>query len=243
MNPYSESFYITDEVSNNAFNLEKRIHKRVFVPSLREGKVKDVQIGSKIVFEDLDDDDCPTPCLGLDHFIKTRLADAPTYIFDNHNHAFTFWCAELQAKNVELKAKLIHVDQHKDTRKPKSYLKEKDLYDLEKVQKYANTVLNVGNFIPPAQEAGLIDELVIIDSIASMESFEKNGESNDNMILDIDLDFFSTDMSYISDDYKVEFIRELIPQARVITIASSPFFIEQKKALHFLREIADGFEK
>ncbi len=57
MNPYKDSFYITDEVSNNAFNLQKRIHKRVYVPALIEGKVADVQIGSKIVFEDLDEDE------------------------------------------------------------------------------------------------------------------------------------------------------------------------------------------
>lgn len=243
MNPYAKSFYITEEVSNNAFNLKKRIHKRIFVPALKDGKVADVQIGSKIVFEDLDEDGCPTPCLGLDHFIKTQLADAPTYIFDNHNHAFSFWCMEHKEGNVERKAKLIHIDQHKDTRKPKSYLEADEIEDIEKVHKYVNTVLNVGNFIPPAQEVGLIDELVIIDSIASMESFEKKEHDNSNMILDIDLDFFSPDMAYISDDYKVEFIRNLIPQAKVITIATSPFFIEQKKALHFLREISDGFEK
>ncbi len=243
MNPYKESFYITDEVSNNAFNLKKRIHKRIYVPALKEGKVKDVQIGSKIVFEDLDDDGCPTPCLGLDHFIQTQLANAPTYIFDNHNHAFAFWCMEHQNGNIQRKAKLIHIDQHKDTRKPKSYLEEDEIEDIEKVHEYVNTVLNVGNFIPPAQEAGLVDELVIIDSIASMESFEKEEQDNTNMILDIDLDFFSPDMSYISDDYKVEFIRKLIPQASIITIATSPFFIGQKEALHFLREISDGFEK
>ncbi|HMR01554.1 MAG TPA: UPF0489 family protein, partial [Candidatus Gracilibacteria bacterium] len=167
----------------------------------------------------------------------------PTYIFDNHNHAFAFWCMEHQNGNIQRKAKLIHIDQHKDTRKPKSYLEEDEIEDIEKVHEYVNTVLNVGNFIPPAQEAGLVDELVIIDSIASMESFEKEEQDNTNMILDIDLDFFSPDMSYISDDYKVEFIRKLIPQASIITIATSPFFIGQKEALHFLREISDGFEK
>lgn len=242
MTPYSESFYITDPVSNNAFNIEKRIHKRIYVPALKEGKVTDVQIGSKIVFEDLDEDGCPIPCLGLNHFVKTQFAKAPTYIFDNHNHAFSFWCMEHQRGNIDKKARLIHIDQHKDTRKPSSYLKASEIKDLEKVHKYVNTVLNVGNFIPPAQEAGLIDDLIIIDSIASMEAFEEKPPTYENMILDIDLDFFSTDMAYISNDYKVEFIRTLIPEANIITIATSPFFIEQKNAIHWLREISEGFE-
>lgn len=242
MTPYSESFYITEPVSNNAFNHDKRLHKRIFVPALKEGKVEDVRLGSKIVFEDFDEDGCPIPCLGLDHFIKTKLGKAPTYIFDNHNHSFSFWCMEHAKGHILKDARLIHIDQHKDTRKPTSYLKHDELTDLEKVQEYANTVLNVGNFIPPAQEAGLVDDLIIIDSIASMESFEKKPPTYENMILDIDLDFFSSDMAYISNDYKVKFIRALIPEASIITIATSPFFIEQKDALHWLREITDGFE-
>lgn len=243
MTPYSESFYITDPVSNNAFNLDKRIHKRIFVSHLQDGKVEDVRIGSKIVFEDLDDDGCPTPCLGLEYFVKTQLGKAPAYIFDNHNHSFSFWCMEYAKGNINKKARLIHIDQHKDTRKPASYLKHDEISDLDKVKEYANTVLNVGNFIPPAQEAGLVDDLIIIDSIASMESFEEKPPTYENMILDIDLDFFSPDMAYISSDYKVQFIRKLIPEASIITIASSPFFIEQKDAIHWLHEITDGFER
>lgn len=243
MDPYTESFYITEPVSNNSFNIEKRLHKRIFVPQLKEGKVADVHLGSKIVFEDLDEDGCPIPCLGLDHFVKTQLTDAPTYIFDNHNHAFSFWCMEHKEGNIDSKARLIHIDQHKDTRKPSSYLTAKEIQDIDKVKEYANTVLNVGNFIPPAQEAGLVDDLIIIDSIASMEGFEEKPPTYENMILDIDLDFFSQDMAYIASDYKVRFIRDLIPKARIITIATSPFFIEQKDALHWLREISDGFER
>lgn len=243
MNPYKEPFYITEPVSNNAFNIEKRIHKRVYVPPLKEGKVEDVRIGSKIVFEDLDEDGCPIPCLGLDHFVKTRLGKAPAYIFDNHNHAFTFWCVEHAKGTIQDNALLIHIDQHKDTRKPKSYLKNHEIHDLEKVKEYTNTALNVGNFIPAAQEAGIVNDLVIIDSIGSMESFEKDDRKCRNMILDIDLDFFSRDMSYISNDYKVGFIRDLIPHADIVTIASSPFFIEQKDAIHWLKEITKGLEK
>ncbi len=243
VDPYREPFYITDPVSNNTFSIKKRIHKRIYVTSLKEGKVEDVRIGSKIVFEDMDEDGAPIPCLGLEHFVKTSLKKIPTYIFDNHNHAFTFWCAENAKGKLQNDALLIHIDQHKDTRKPKSYLSNEDIKDMKKVEIYTNTVLNVGNFIPAAQEAGVIHDVVIIDSIASMDSFEKDDRECKNMILDIDLDFFSNDMEYISSDYKVEFIRDLIPYASIITIATSPFFIEQRKAIHWLKEITQGFQK
>jgi len=238
---YLDPFFITDPVSNNAFNIEKRIHKRLHVASLKEGSIDDVRIGSKIVFEDLDEDEAPIPCLGLESFIKTSLSKVPTYIFDNHNHAFAFWCMEHAKGTIQNNSILIHIDQHKDTRKPKSYLSNKEIKELKKVENYTNTVLNVGNFIPAAQEAGVVKDLVIIDSLASMDSFKKDDRKCKNMILDIDLDFFSDDMAYISNDYKVEFIRDLIPYAAVITIATSPFFIEQRKAIHWLKEITRSF--
>ncbi|MBU1953857.1 UPF0489 family protein [Patescibacteria group bacterium] len=233
---------MTGPASNNAFSLEKRPHKSIYVGSLKEGAISDVKSGTDIVFEELDENGKLITCYGLKNFIKTRLDSAPAYIFDNHNHAFTFWCAELKSGGITAGASLIHIDQHKDCRKPASYLSTKELKDLKKVVRYVNTVLNVGNFIPPAQRAGLIKDTIIIDSRASMEAFRKKDSIPTNLILDIDLDFFSPEMDYIPSVDKVNFIRRLIPFASLITIATSPFFIDQNMALKRLREIADGLE-
>ena len=56
-------------------------------------------------------------------------------------------------------------------------------------------------------------------------------------VLDIDLDIFSNDMDYIPYDLKVLKIKELIKRAKVITIASSPFFIDQNYAIKVLKEL------
>ena len=57
------------------------------------------------------------------------------------------------------------------------------------------------------------------------------------IVLDIDLDIFSKDMEYMSYDLRVNKIKEYIDRAKVITIASSPFFIEQDYAIKVLKEL------
>ena len=56
-------------------------------------------------------------------------------------------------------------------------------------------------------------------------------------VLDIDLDIFSKDMEYIPYDFRLNKIKDLIRGAKVITIASSPYFIEQDKAIKVLKEL------
>ena len=54
---------------------------------------------------------------------------------------------------------------------------------------------------------------------------------------DIDMDIFSQDMEYINDDLKISKIKEFAQQARFITIATSPFFIDQKIAIERIKKI------
>ena len=57
------------------------------------------------------------------------------------------------------------------------------------------------------------------------------------MVLDLDLDFFSKDMDYIPFQKKKKIVKELIQKSKLITIATSPYFIELedcKKVLHEL---------
>ena len=55
--------------------------------------------------------------------------------------------------------------------------------------------------------------------------------------LDIDLDIFSKDMDYIPYDFRIDKIKKLIENAKVITIATSPYFIEQDYAIKVLKEL------
>ena len=240
MKPYSKGFFIKEEQSNNQFNFEYRHSPKIYVTSLVEGTLDDVAPGEKVAFEDLVDGKA-RPCIGLQHFVKTEAGGIPIYIFDNHNHAFTFWHLERANGTVKDGAALIHIDQHKDTREPASYLTKKDAKDPEKVFRYTNTVLNVGNFIPPAQRTGLIGDIINISSMAELVSIQNQippeKKADYNLILDIDLDFFAPELDYIDNNLKISTIKKLIPQANLITVATSPFFIDQELAIKYLLKI------
>lgn len=250
---YDKPFYITEKVSNNAFNYEKRINPKLYVPQLKDGTVDDVEIEYETVFEDYDDDGVLHTCKGLRNFIKAKFGHVPAYIFDNHNHAFPFWCQEFQNGNLQNNALVVHIDQHKDTRIPSEYISKEDAQDLQKVFHYTNTVLNVGNFIPAAQHIGLVKDIIFLDSEYSLNDMQERlqkhaqgklfGEGgllhfpNQSLILDIDLDFFAPDSDYIGNDFKLKIIDQLIPKSAVITFAFSPYFIDQQLALNYLKKI------
>ena len=98
-------------------------------------------------------------------------------LIDNHNHAFYFWHRS-GLKN----ATLIHIDQHKDMRVPPEMFSD-DAF------KYTNELLNVGNYIVPAREAGIVKEIQFVTSETSLE--DESNFTTTNKILNIDLDFFA----------------------------------------------------
>lgn len=88
---------------------------------------------------------------------------------------------------------------------------------------YTNYVLNVGNFIPPLLEVLKFENYYCVDSSYMMREVEES--SLGDFVLDLDLDFFSKDMDYISWDERIGFVRGLVEKAGLITVATSPYFI------------------
>lgn len=224
-----KGFYIDRPMGNNIFSYEERSNKSIFVPSLIEGTLEDVAVGEEIVFNEIDEDK-EIKAKGLKNMVFYKKEDKDIYIFDNHNHALYFWINSLKSNKFKKGCKLVHVDQHKDMREPENY--NVDMNNLDDVFRYTNEVLNVGNFIQPALKHNIFSEVIIIDSSYGFE-MDIEGE----YVLDIDLDIFSKDMEYISYDKRVSKIKELIKGAKVITIASSPFFIDQEYAIKVLKEL------
>lgn len=230
MNRY-EGFFIEEPVGNNIFSYEERSNKKIFVPKLIKGTLEDVHLGEHIVFNEIDEDENKEiKAKGLENLVEYRVDDKVVYIFDNHNHAFYFWMKSLKENLFTRGCKLVHVDQHKDMREPDNY--DVDEENLDDVFRYTNKVLNVGNFIKPALHKGIFSEVVIIDSSYGFD-LEIEGE----YVLDIDLDIFSKDMDYIPYDLRINKIKKLINNSKVITIASSPYFIEQDYAIKVLKEL------
>ena len=61
-----------------------------------------------------------------------------------------------------------------------------------------------------------------------------------NSILNLDLDFFSEDLDDIDFELKKEVILHFALQVSCITIASSPFFIEQTRAIEYMKRVFEG---
>ncbi len=230
---YSQPFRIEGPVGNNAFSHERRgTAPSLWVPSLMDGTLADVKAGQDIVFEDFDEHGTLQSCPGLAHLVRADIGGVPAVIVDNHNHAFYFWCEAIERGRLERGATLIHLDQHRDTRIPER------LYDgktLEDAFDYTNVHLNVGNYIVPAQRAGLIGEIQFVTSGEALTDVRFVARAN--KILNIDLDFFAPEMSYIDFDLARRFVAAHLPGTALITVATSPFFIEQDRAIDVLRRL------
>ena len=50
---------------------------------------------------------------------------------------------------------------------------------------------------------------------------------SENSILNLDLDIFATELDHIPSEKKVKIIKNLLKRVKYVTIATSPFFIEQ----------------
>jgi hypothetical protein len=251
---FYNGFYIDTPVGNNAFSFGLRTSRRIYVPPLAEGTFADLRPGKETVFGEVAEDGKTLEATGLERFVYWRrrgvLAGHPDgaqhiFYFDNHNHAFFFWGAARQAGVSKDGAVLVHVDQHKDTRDPGNSLAGWDTPDgwpqitaapdqsaLGRVFYAANYVLNVGNFIPPALRLGWFDRVI---QVGSGESFMLHPP--ENFVLDIDLDIFAPVMDYIPEELKISRLREWLGRAHCVTVATSPFFMDQSRALDIIARL------
>ncbi len=233
---YKKPFYITTPVWNNKLSFEKIPNKKLFVPSLISF-AWEIKITDEITFCDVDFDWNLQICSGLENFYKFNYKNIPLYLFDNHNHAFYFWYEEFFKNNLTNSSLLIHIDEHSDLRIPEN-IPEK-INNLEEAFNYTNFELNVWNYIIPAQKLWLIWDMIQIRNEYNLENIDYNkiDDFSWTIILNIDLDFFEPELDYIDYNLKKKIILELCKKANVITVATSPFFINQKLAIKVFTDI------
>ena len=179
---------------------------------------------------------------GLKDFLRIEKSDfPPIFIFDNHNHAVTFRYDIVYNNGLKNNIQLIHVDQHSDCRENKNHLELNwNEYELEKVFHFCNEKCNVWNFILPAIESGIIANQVQIRSTTALKNLNIN--QGQNFILDIDLDFC---LDWIDRDKvnreTVNLLKEMFDKfwslALCTTIATSPYFLDQKLAIETINKL------
>lgn len=177
---------------------------------------------------------------------KARCQRKYIYIIDNHNHAFYCRYKSYKAWLLPRWSHLIHIDQHSDLNEV-SLLEEKQSIinensTLEEVAKYTNEVLDIASFIKPAKEIWLISDYEIILTEYSLLQFStifNNFQQFWSIVLDIDLDFRAPEMSISEYSKTIVQVRKIIalPQVRCVTIATSPTYIDQQRAIEILTDI------
>ena len=173
------------------------------------------------------------------------------YIFDNHNHALYFRYKEYFEWHIKKWINLIHIDQHSDMNENKFISKKNDnnFSNLESVFQFTNYNCNVWNFIKPAIEEWLIWNITQINTeyslINSKFSFschsewneESKKENSKQTILDIDLDFRAPEMSIEKYQETISITKKLIQNSGVVTIATSPYFLDQNLAIKIIQDL------
>lgn len=237
---YTDPFYITEPVGNNAFSFQERTRKQLYVASIKEiSSLDEISLWEEIVFSDVQLDGKLWEFYWLKNFYFWLYKGKKIFLFDNHNHAYYFWhYARLQGiiwdGNI-----LYHIDEHADTRVPEVFLSATDIQDEKKIFEYTNFVLNVGNYIIPAKQDGLIREIIQIRSEENIDTLGPIREDTP-IILNLDLDFFEPELDYIPYIKKKQLILEIAQKASLITVATSPYFINQELALRVFKDIFEG---
>jgi len=115
------------------------------------------------------------------------------------------------------------------------------------VQTYTNTVLTIADFIVPALATGLLSEALMVtgEEREGVNSFiwQDNKlvktvnlklETQNSLIVDLDLDYFSQGFD---ENETFATVRYWLAKADIITIATSPLFIEQERAIEILKSL------
>ncbi len=218
---------------NNSFAWKEREEKywyppTLFIPSLIRGDISDVQIGDEVVFEEIEDGKLRS-CVGLKHFVQIN--SRPIIIFDNHNHALYFWIEAMRRWILHPWFELIHIDEHSDLWENKNILNlDKAISDEEYAWDFTNLSCNVGNYIQPAIQSGLVGKMIRIENESQIDEY-MNYKPRWSSVLNLDLDVFAPELDFIPEEKKIQLIQNLLPWADYITIATSPYFINQWNAL------------
>lgn len=236
--PYTKPTILTEKSWNNAFAWEKRTEKYnhspiLHIPPCITGDLSRVQIGDEIAFEEIEDDILKS-FKGLKNFVY--LSDK-TIVFDNHNHALYFWIEAIRKWMILPGFELIHIDEHSDLWENNNGLDlTKAIEDPDYACDFVNLCCNVGNYILPAIDSGLINNILRIENEYQIDAY-LDYSPWENSVLNLDLDIFAPELDHIPENKKLQIIRNLIPKVKYVTIATSPYFIDQWKALQILQEI------
>ena len=246
MTNYKQPFQITENIGNNVFCFDEQKNTKIHITSLITLDIEDfksntdkyLKIGSKTVFREKKNWKI-VEYKWLHNFLEIKSDKQTIYIIDNHNHALYFRYKEYFEWNIKKWIELIHIDQHTDMNKL-AHLSKQDLKTLDDVFEITNYHCNVWNFIQPAIQDWLISKVHQINTEYSLLNTWKDIctlNSKFSAILDIDLDFRDPKMGIEHYQETINITKKMIQKSRVVTIATSPYFLDQDLAINIIKNL------
>lgn len=232
---YQNATYIDNKTGNNVFAYEQRVASfggaKIAIPALIDWTIDDVQLGDDIVFAEMDGEDIKL-CKWLRSIVRLSYSNRPIYVMDNHNHALYCWYREYLAGTIEKWIVCVHIDQHSDMKDPVWWIDEKKEHDLSYIAQYMNEVCTIADFIQPVLRSGLLSDCIQVRTEYGLLHFDRIEKP---YVLDIDIDFWAPEMSIEEFDRTIEKTRQLIAGSSLVTIATSPYFIDQERAVEIVK--------
>ena len=209
-------FWLSENKWNNSFSFFE--WKKIWIPEVKIWKISEIKLWEKIVFSDFENEILKESIWLEKHLWILEEKKSPVFICDNHNRVLESWQYFKNKKPL-----LVHIDQHRD---------EADFWKIENWEKD----LRICDYIKWAKSENWIKKNHI--SLCESKDFEKfkNLENEDlwDFILNIDLDIFVPEQTLISHKKIWELIFILEKKALLVNFATSPLFLNQKKAIEML---------
>ena len=226
-------FYLKWDIGNNCFSYSHDKEHQLRIPYLKETLFEEaknnwISLWKKSVFAEVDEDGKLQEYLWLEYSYCFEKDWIPIYIFDNHNHAFAFWWRECFKWQLKKGTYLLHIDQHSDMNENKFQLESETWEDIVR---FTNDCCNVWNFIVPGINSWIISDVKQLRTEQWLLCYNK---PHMDYILDIDLDFWEEKMWITDIEWTFKKTKNLIQSAKVVTVATSPYFLNQWKALELI---------
>ncbi len=248
----------SSHTGNNAHDREQRMmcgsSGRLWIPGLISSPpnnfLKEWKVWPYPVFEEVQQS-ILCSCVWLNTHLLTSYQTVPVVIVDNHNYVLPHRWHLMKDLGMSLDSNLgtnissqspvslIHIDQHADMNEPARYLDEQDLVSMDTLFDYTRDQTTIASFIRPALQAWWISNVVQVRSSSALYDLGSCWVDDGLYILDIDLDFRDPRARYSTQemDRMIPLTQKLMSQAHLITIATSPLFIDQEYALGLLRRL------
>ena len=219
--------FCTEKLSSNGTRdtISQILHKRFFASGLSfsfiSNKKFSFEESANFVFSD------EYGCYkGFRYNQVTTKGDQLFYLFDNHNKFLVPLYHLYQI--LERPIKILHIDAHEDNA----------LYQYERPEQFDEEVLiellektRISDFYDSLSNTQVISE---ITRITHSQDFE-NLPYGEYDILSLDIDIFGPEGNFAELEKKIAVIAAAMPQSSIITIATSPGFIDQNFAVRIVK--------